>query len=92
MLLRLAALPMNLVNVGCALGPTPLRRYILGSLVLVPRFTLLVQLGALGASAGRSGLLSLPMLLRGVMLLATVAVIVLLLRGWRTGAGRDGLP
>ena len=42
LLLRLAAIPMNLVNAACALGPTPLRSYGLASLILVPRFTLMV--------------------------------------------------
>ena len=57
LLLRLAAIPMNLVNAACALGPTPLRSYGLASLILVPRFTLMVLAGALGASAsqGRCG-------------------------------------
>lgn len=35
LLLRLAAIPMTLVNGACAIGPTPLRPYLLTSLVLV---------------------------------------------------------
>ena len=45
LLLRLALIPMNLVNAACAFGPTPLRRYALASLMLVPRFSVLVCAG-----------------------------------------------
>jgi uncharacterized membrane protein YdjX (TVP38/TMEM64 family) len=35
LLLRLAAIPMNLVNATCALGPTPLRPYALACVMLI---------------------------------------------------------
>lgn len=85
LLLRLAAIPMNLVNVACALGPTSLRAYALASLTLVPRFTLMVLAGALGASAGRGGLAPLQLLARGVALTATAVVVLLLARSLRRG-------
>jgi uncharacterized membrane protein YdjX (TVP38/TMEM64 family) len=50
-LLRLALLPMNLVNASCALSPTPLRRYAIARLALVPRFAVMVLAGAIGAEA-----------------------------------------
>ena len=83
LLLRLALIPMNLVNAACALGPTPLRRYALASLMLVPRFSLLVGAGELlkGAAGGSLGPAALA--LRAVALLATAAVLVLLSRGLR---------
>ena len=85
LLLRLAAIPMNLVNAACALGPTPLRPYALASLMLVPRFTLMVLAGALGASASQGGLAPLPLLVRAVALAATAVVLVLLARSLRQG-------
>jgi uncharacterized membrane protein YdjX (TVP38/TMEM64 family) len=85
LLLRLAAIPMNLVNAACALGPTPLRSYAGASLILVPRFTLMVLAGALGASASRGGLAPLQLLGRGVALAATAGVMLLLARSLRSG-------
>lgn len=85
LLLRLAAIPMNLVNAACALGPTPLRSYGLASLILVPRFTLMVLAGALGASASRGGLAPMQVWARGVALVATAAVVLLLARSLRRG-------
>ena len=84
-LLRLAAIPMNLVNAACALGPTPLRSYALASLMLVPRFTLMVWAGALGASASRGSLAPWQLLARAVALAATVVVLWLLARALRGG-------
>jgi uncharacterized membrane protein YdjX (TVP38/TMEM64 family) len=78
LLLRLAAIPMALVNVACAMGPTPLRPYVLASLVLVPRFSLIVVAGSLGAEAARGSLSPLALAARIVALLATAAVVVLL--------------
>lgn len=84
-LLRLAAIPMNLVNAACALGPTPLRSYALASLVLVPRFSLIVWAGSLGAQAARGALSPLALTLRAVALAATAAVLWLLGRSLRRG-------
>lgn len=85
LLLRLAAIPMNLVNAACALGPTSPRAYALASLMLVPRFTLMVWAGALGASAGRGGLVPLQLLAQAVALTATAVVILQLARSLRRG-------
>ena len=84
-LLRLAAIPMALVNAACALGPTPLRPYVLASLVLVPRFSLLVLAGSLGAEAARGSLSPLALAGRIVAVLATAAVLLLLARHLRRG-------
>ena len=83
LLLRLAAIPMNLVNAACALGPTPLRSYGLASLILVPRFTLMVLAGALGASASRGGLAPMQLLAQAVALTATAVLILQLARSLR---------
>ena len=85
LLLRLAAIPMNLVNAACALGPTSPRAYALAILMLVPRFTLMVWAGALGASAGRGGLVPLQLLAQAVALTATAVVILQLARSLRRG-------
>lgn len=85
LLLRLAAIPMHLVNAACALGQTSLRSYALASLMLIPRFTLMVWAGALGASAGRGGLVPWQLLARAVPLVATAAVLWLLARALRSG-------
>lgn len=55
-LLRLALLPMNLVNASCAPSPTPLRRYAIARLALVPRFAVMVLAGAIGAEAVKGDL------------------------------------
>ena len=82
-LLRLALIPMNLVNIACALGPTPLRPYALASLALVPRFALIVWLGSLGAAAVRGSLTPLALGMRALALAATAAALVLVARGVR---------
>lgn len=79
-LLRLAAIPMNLVNAACALGPTPPRTYALASLMLVPRFALMVLAGGTVADAGRGGLSPLAVAARLLALLATAALLTLLCR------------
>ncbi len=89
-LLRLAAIPMNLVNAACALGPTPLRPYALASLVLVPRYSLMVLAGSVGAQAARGALSPLALTLRLVALAATVAVLLLLARSLRRGLASGG--
>lgn len=44
---------MAVVSACCALSATPWRPYALSSLLLVPRFALMVQAGALGAASVR---------------------------------------
>ncbi|QPN64657.1 VTT domain-containing protein [Synechococcus sp. CBW1004] len=96
-MVRLALLPMNLVNASCALSPTPLRTYALGSLALLPRFTLMVLAGALGGEVGRGGLSPLALTAWLLGLVATAAVLWTLGRGLRRvlltdveeSAGRD---
>jgi uncharacterized membrane protein YdjX (TVP38/TMEM64 family) len=83
LLLRLALIPMNLVNAACALGPTPLRRYALASLMLVPRFSVLVYTGELLGEAASGSVGPAALAFRGVALVATAAVLVLLTRGLR---------
>jgi uncharacterized membrane protein YdjX (TVP38/TMEM64 family) len=82
-LLRLALIPMNVVNAACALGPSGPRRYALASLMLVPRFTLLVLAGELGAEAARGSVSPAALAYRAVALAATAAVLVLLAQGVR---------
>jgi uncharacterized membrane protein YdjX (TVP38/TMEM64 family) len=82
-LMRLAAIPMNLVNAGCALGPTRLRHYALGSLALVPRFSVMVLLGAVGAADVRGSFSPVALTMRIVALLATAAVLLVLGLGLR---------
>lgn len=79
-LLRLAAIPMTLVNVGCALGPTPARTYALASLMLVPRFALMVLAGGAAAAAGRGSLAPLQAAAHVLALLAIAALLGLLAR------------
>ena len=90
-LLRLTLIPMNLVNIACALGPTPLRPYALASLALVPRFALIVWLGSLGAAAVRGSLSPLALAMRVLALAAPAAARLLVARGVRRqlGAGRS---
>lgn len=83
-LLRLALLPMNLVNASCALSPTPLRRYAIASLALVPRFSVLVLAGATGAEALKGQLGPWALALRVLAILATLAVL------WHVGTTLHG--
>lgn len=53
LMLRLALLPMAAVNACCALSATSWRPYALTSVVLVLRFSLMVQAGSVGAAAVR---------------------------------------
>ena len=80
-MLRLTLVPMNMVNAGCALGPTRLRPYGLACLALVPRFALMVWAGSVGAEASRGSLTPLALAARCVALVCTAAVLVLLGRG-----------
>jgi uncharacterized membrane protein YdjX (TVP38/TMEM64 family) len=82
-LLRLAMIPMNLVNAGCALGPTRLGPYGLASLVLAPRFAVMVLAGAAGGAAARDALTPLGWTGRALAVLATAAIGMILLRRWR---------
>ncbi len=89
LLLRLALIPMNLVNASCALSPTPWRPYALASLVLVPRFAVLVQAGAVGAEASRGSLSPLAIASRAIALAATAAVLLILGRRLRQALVRS---
>lgn len=80
-LLRLALIPMTLVNASCALSPTAPRPYALACLVLLPRFALLVVAGDLGAAALRGSLSPVSLALRLVALVATGAALLLLAKG-----------
>jgi uncharacterized membrane protein YdjX (TVP38/TMEM64 family) len=93
LLLRLALIPMNVVNIACALGPTPVRPYVLASLALLPRFALIVFLGSLGADALRGSSSPFTLALRAAALAATAAALLLLARGVRRqlASGRSGL-
>lgn len=84
-LLRLAAIPMVLVNIGCALSPTPLRLYGIACLVLVPRFWLMVLAGSLGAEAVRGSFGPLSLAIRIVALLATAAALLMVAHGLQRG-------
>ena len=89
-LLRLAAIPMTLVNVGCALGPTPARTYALASLMLVPRFALMVLAGGAAADASRGSRDPLQAAAHVLALLATAALLALLAR-WALRRRQPGL-
>ena len=76
-LLRLAFIPMLVVSAGCALSSTRWQPYALASLVLILRFGVMVQLGALGSEA-ISGELSLLKLTLGlVAFAATLSIAVM---------------
>jgi uncharacterized membrane protein YdjX (TVP38/TMEM64 family) len=77
-LLRLALLPMNLVNAGCALGPTEPKTYTLASLALIPRFALMVMAGATGAETMRKSLGPLTTTSHWIALTASMATLLLL--------------
>jgi uncharacterized membrane protein YdjX (TVP38/TMEM64 family) len=78
LLLRLALIPMNLVNAGCALGPTRLQPYALACLALIPRFALMVLAGATGAESMRGNVSPLSLMGRWVALAASAVVVLLL--------------
>jgi uncharacterized membrane protein YdjX (TVP38/TMEM64 family) len=78
LLMRLALIPMNLVNAGCALGPTRLQPYALACLALIPRFALMVLAGATGAESMRGNVSPLSMMGRWVALAASAVVVLLL--------------
>ena len=80
LLLRLALIPMNLVNAGCALGPTRLQPYALASLALIPRFALMVLAGATGAESMRGNLSPLSLTARWVAVAASAAVLLVVAR------------
>ena len=85
LLLRLALIPMNLVNAGCALGPTRLQPYALASLALIPRFALMVLAGATGAESLRGNLSPLSLTGRWVAVAASAAVLLRLARRLQFG-------
>jgi uncharacterized membrane protein YdjX (TVP38/TMEM64 family) len=78
LLLRLALIPMNLVNAGCALGPTRLQPYALACLALIPRFALMVLAGATGAESMRGNVTPFSLMGRWVALAASAVVVLLL--------------
>jgi uncharacterized membrane protein YdjX (TVP38/TMEM64 family) len=78
LLMRLALIPMNLVNAGCALGPTRLQPYALACLALIPRFALMVLAGATGAESMRGNVSPLSLMGRWVALAASAVVVLLL--------------
>jgi uncharacterized membrane protein YdjX (TVP38/TMEM64 family) len=78
LLLRLALIPMNLVNAGCALGPTRLQPYALACLALIPRFALMVLAGVTGAESMRGNVSPLSLMGRWVALAASAVVVLLL--------------
>ena len=84
LLMRLALIPMNLINASCALSPTPARTYALACLVLIPRFAVMVLAGAVGAEASRGSLSPLAIASRIVALGATAAVLLIV--GRRLGS------
>ena len=90
LLLRLALIPMNLVNAGCALGPTRLQPYALASLALIPRFALMVLAGATGAESMRGNLSPLSLTARWVAVAASAAVLLLLARRLQRRDTRNG--
>lgn len=89
-LLRLALIPMVLVNAACALSPTAPRPYALACLVLIPRFGVMVFAGDLGAAALRGSLSPVSLALRLLALVATAATLLLLARGAGRQLGRSG--
>ena len=88
LLLRLALIPMNWVNAGCALGPTRLRRA-LASLDLIPRFALMVLAGATGAVSMRGTLSPLSLTARWVAVAASAEVLLVLARRLQFRAARN---
>ena len=83
LLLRLALLPMALVSACCALSATSWRPYALTSLVLVLRFALMVQAGALGVAAMRGTATGPQQLFLVVAATATVLAAALIGRSVR---------
>ncbi len=83
LLLRLALIPMNLVNASCALSPTPWRAYALSCLGLVPRFAVMVLAGEVGAEASRGTLSPLAIAGRALALSASAAVLLIVGRSLR---------
>jgi len=89
LLLRLALIPMNLVNAGCALGPTRLQPYALACLAMIPRFALMVVAGATGAESMRGNLSPLSLTARWVAVAASAAVLLLLARRLQVSENRN---
>lgn len=83
LLLRLALVPMLVVNTCAALSATDWLPYALTSLVLVVRFTLMVQAGALGTGVIRGSLSAQHQILWLVALGATLALAAALTRRLR---------
>lgn len=73
-LLRLALLPMTLVNAMCAMSATRWRPYAFTSLAMVLRFAVLVQVGALGVEASTGHLNRVSFAMTVIAAAATVAL------------------
>lgn len=84
LLLRLALLPMALVSACCALSATAWRPYALSSLVLLPRFALMVQAGAFGAATVRGTASVEQKLVALTAAVATVTAAALVARSVRS--------
>lgn len=78
-LLRLAPLPMTVVSACCALSSTSWQPYALASTTLVLRFSLMVQVGSLGADAVEGHLSALS---TGMTAIAASATLTL---AWLSG-------
>jgi uncharacterized membrane protein YdjX (TVP38/TMEM64 family) len=87
LLLRLALVPMLVVNACGALSATAWQPYALTSLVLVVRFTLMVQAGALGTGVLRGSLSAQQQILGLLSAVATLALAAAVTRRLR----RQGL-
>ena len=72
--LRLAPLPMTVVSACCALSSTGWQPYALASTTLVLRFSLMVQVGALGAEAVEGHLSALKTVITAVAASATLTL------------------
>jgi uncharacterized membrane protein YdjX (TVP38/TMEM64 family) len=69
---------MNLVNAGCAAGPTNPKIYAVACLALIPRFALMVLAGATGAETIQDNLNPMVFISRCIALTASAAVLLLL--------------
>ena len=74
LLLRLALLPMTMVNAMCALSSTRWQPYAFTSLAMLLRFAVLVQVGALGVEAATGHLNRVSFAMTVIAAAATVAL------------------
>jgi len=85
LLLRLALLPMTMVNAMCALSSTRWQPYAFTSLAMVLRFAVMVQVGALGVEAATGHLNGVS---AAMTMIATAATVAL---AWLSGIRLRGL-